>query len=160
MNVLKYLAVDRSLSTGRDVVGRFQLREDCLLPTFQLPASEAGSDGPVPVNPVEKPSPLRRLIGWLTGRKAAVSLRSEEQSAVESTKSVDVAQMSAPTAATVAFRPKSSEESDQRPEQAEFRFENVRVVCNDLHDADFEIVSAPSSRRERTAQVVSLMAGV
>lgn len=44
--------------------------------------------------------------------------------------------------------------------QAEFRFEHVKVVCNDLHDADIEIVSRPSSKQPKpVAASAEMMAG-
>lgn len=153
MNALKYLAVDRSLVTGRDVVGRFQMRNDCLLPQF----NGSDSDRRDETSAAAAPSRWRRLFDWLTGgavsppaplRVAAVSPNGEAPQVNRS-----------PVAAKAASRAQVTVEvPPAKLEQAEFRFEKVRVVCNDLHDADFEIVTLPARKRREAAPVLPQLA--
>lgn len=148
MNALKFLAVDRSLCTGRNVVGRFQMRQDSLLPHFNAAEAEAGTELVEP-RTESQPSRWRRVIEWLTGRKANVVATPVKPA------SVPAHGESVAAVSTTAKRESSCERltspasSNQTLPvvQSEFRFENVKVVCNDLHDADFEIVSVPAAKQ-------------
>jgi len=153
MNMLKYLAVGSSLDSGRDVVGRYRVREASLLPRFD-PDAETGSASAS--RSAKMPPWWRRILNWfrpvtpspmvvpsasnpgeLTNRSEIGDLKPEPQE-------VSVASPTAPSGPQIGD---GVGRKAQKPVQNEFRFENVMVVCNDLHDADFEIVSRPRGRR-------------
>jgi len=142
---MKYLMVDRSLSTGRDVIGRFQVREGCSLPKFCSEAPE------VPVE-VRTSSPWWQWLHRMAGRAqpaqgAAIVSGSEAGDRRLVARTDDGAETSTvvPAVALSGLPPV------KRCAQTEFRFDHVRVVCNDLHDADFELVAASVEKREPRA---------
>jgi len=150
MNSLKLLAFGNSLAAGREVVGRFREREDCVLPRFAAaahgrdgswwrrllarfrPGPPAGLESPVSTSPVQAPALLLEsstLTAEPTaGEPAIVSLPAAPPT---------VADRGAITQRLVTAR------------QREFRFEHVTVVCNDLHDADLEFISLKSGDDNR-----------
>jgi len=152
MNALKFLAVDRSLDSGKDFVGRFQMREPGMLPVLTEKRSvvaanqtEAGAS---------RRSMWRRFVGWIgrakpagqTAAGASVQIQSELQKfrKTEADEPKPVVEVSEPSAeagsrfaALASYNPFNR--ADKKVVQAEFRFENVRVVCNELHDTDFII---------------------
>lgn len=144
MNSLKLLAFGNSLAAGRDVVGRFREREDCILPRFEATPAGQGE------------SWWRRLLARLRPATPVVT---------ESSANTPVQAPSSPIASSARAAERTGEEartkappaapqasSDNQAtthqlvtaRQREFRFEHVTVVCNDLHDADLEFVSLKS----------------
>lgn len=169
MNTLKFLAVGSSLDSGRDVIGRYRVREASLLPRFEAAADEAspatlsskGSPwwsrllkrfrplspaGPVPVSAAPTPSGESDA-----GRDTRVNLPSPGSGDAGASRSDRL---------TEAVPPATARERTARPLQGELRFEKVTVVCNDLHDADFEIVPAPRRPRSGPKPVASPEAAV
>lgn len=155
MNSLKFLAVNASLETGREVVGRFQMREECLLPRFGG-ANPEGSDRSAVSAAPSRPAWWRGLFRWFRKTRAE---RPGDSNEARSPSAFDTPppelHSSQPTMARLADPSERAPVANREPEpagpqgavQAEFRFENVKVVCNDLHDADFEIVSRPQQGR-------------
>lgn len=155
MNSLKFLAVNASLETGRDVVGRFQMREECLLPRFGAGNPE-GTDRSAENSPQSRPSWWREFFQLFRRTRVehagGSEMKADSRVADGAPEEIQAVQ---PAAADSAGPPEETPITRREPElargattvQAEFRFENVRVVCNDLHDADFEIVSRPAGRR-------------
>ncbi len=153
MNMLKYLAVGSSLDSGREVVGRYRVREASLLPRFD-PDAEARSAAAI--GPAKAPSRWRRILSWLRSLAPSpmavpaasypgeLTNQSETRELESEPQEISVA---LPAAATGPRIEDGVRQQAQKPVQNEFRFENVMVVCNDLHDADFEIVSRPRGRR-------------
>lgn len=153
MNSLKFLAVTTSLETGRDVVGRFRMRDECSLPRF----IEGQADEPETV----RPSWWRRLWArvwrvskWNSPFQAEVSASpatreefSKEPAIVSTAKSEPTEKLDASGDVVAAVTHSGMRAERREVVQVEFRFEHVKVVCNDLHDADIEIVS-PSSRKQ------------
>ncbi|GEM_PF-2468333 len=156
MNALKFLAVDRSLDSGKDCVGRFQMREPGMLPVLneRRPATVA-TKPEVHAKP-QKPgrSMWRRLVGWV-GRNSSSDMNAkaapvENQPELQPVREV-VPEVSVATAQAVDSKPDGGgrfarfagynpfHRTEKKVVQAEFRFENVRVVCNELHDTDFII---------------------
>lgn len=151
MNSLKLLAFGNSLAAGREVVGRFREREDCVLPRFEAaadgrdgswwrrllarfrPGLPAGVESPVSTAPVQAPAPPL-ASSTLTAEPTAGETATISLPAAPPT----VADHGAITQRLVTAR------------QREFRFEHVTVVCNDLHDADLEFVSLKSGGDQRT----------
>jgi hypothetical protein len=153
MNALKFLAVDRSLDSGKDRVGRFQMRELGMLPvlTEKRPAAVAAQPS-APAKPgTSRRSMWRRLVGWV-GRSGSVDVdatgvpvedqpelqpvcRAQPEAAAPTTESN--AEAGGRFARFTGYNPFNR--TEKKAVQAEFRFENVRVVCNELHDTDFII---------------------
>lgn len=163
MNTLKFLAVDSSLDSGRDVVGRYRLREERLLPRFDPDNDASGSPSSFAAR---VSSWWRRLFNNLFGGRSAAAVADPAPAPEPSMVGADaigsskVGEPEAETSEavvelpTVAFAAPAAEAVGQRlpkPEQREFRFAHVTVICNDLHDADIEIVS--TSRRRPPAAV-------
>lgn len=165
MNSLKYLAVNTSLETGREVVGRFRMRDDCLLPRF-------GDDEPMPDSVTPAVARPDRPVSWWRrflmhfGRTQPVSGKrfppysetdgpagnpfvSDSGSGADAVPLIEESAVQSPKTAV------KKQEPLLLPVQAEFRFENVTVVCNDLHDADFEIISRPAARRPAAELLMS-----
>lgn len=158
MNTLKFLAFGRSLATGRDVVGRFRVRHECLLPRFEDETTEEEFSSTVLNTWWRRACNLFRPATRLAWSKKSVPqpvLPTAETGADPITKSETVA--SRPqrigSASTQAFPSSFAAGAKQIPSalQREFRFERVSVVCNDLHDADFEIV--PVSMQARAVSI-------
>jgi hypothetical protein len=162
MKSLRLLAFGSSLASGRDVVGRFRMREECLLPHF---GGEAAS-GPEPRagTPDAGPSWWRRLGGLFRAapRPATrgVDATPDLAPAVPAVEAKPGPQTPAVAdqpgqeqSGIIFYNPFRKEAPESKPRQAEFRFANVTVVCNDLHDADFEIVPAARSRRQAPPRV-------
>lgn len=153
MNTLKFLAVGSSLDSGRDVVGRYRVREASLLPRFD-PDAESGA-APA-IAPAAAPSWWRRILNLLRipatspAANPAASIPGDLPNRSE-TRDLESGPEVIAVASPVATPGPQTEDAVwgqvQKPVQHEFRFENVTVVCNDLHDADFEIVSRPAGRR-------------
>lgn len=151
MNTLKFLAVDHSLESGRNVVGRYRVRESGLLPRFEPGAAPAHASI----------SWWCRLLARFRSRPLPLLSVPEERAMVElpadpptapsgdSVGGVARAPRFPPATLSSGAHPAIQAEAEgvPKPCQREFRFENVKVVCNDLHDADFEIVS--TARRPR-----------
>jgi hypothetical protein len=154
MNTLKFLAVGSSLDSGRDVVGRYRVREASRLPKFD-PDAEAAS---VSVLALGATSWWRRILNMFRSHAPSPTpAPAKAQMASAISHLVNSSEVGQPEPATGETPPVSSAapldpllaEDDRlsKPVQREFRFEHVTVVCNDLHDADFEIVSMPRGRR-------------
>lgn len=152
MNSLNLLSVDRALSDGKEVVGRFQMRDDALLPQFHgkpeaspesVKAEEAAEMRPVdpvavPSNPVKR-SMWRRFFGWV-GRGDADVFRGGSATATGSETPGKPGPVKASGKSAEPRKRFAAFQWGQKDgNQAEFRFENVKVVCNDLSDTDFII---------------------
>jgi hypothetical protein len=152
MNSLKLLAFGNSLAAGREVVGRFREREDCVLPRFEV-APPARTDSwwrrwlarwrPAPpvgmgsvVEPPTEPGPFPAAVSSAPAPAPT--------GGVPVTETPAAALEAAPDSAPVTSRLVTAR-------QREFRFEHVTVVCNDLHDADLEFVSVKPAGRVRAA---------
>lgn len=156
MNTLKFLAVGSSLDSGRDVIGRYRVREASLLPRFEAAADEAS---PATVSTKDSPWWSRLLKRFRALSPAApglitAALTPSGDSDVGLDARVDLATSGNSDAGasrlgglTESVPPATARERTVRPLQGELRFEKVTVVCNDLHDADFEIVPAPPRPR-------------
>jgi hypothetical protein len=167
MNSLKFLAFGKSWAAGRDVIGRFRMRENCLLPRFE---EEPGGVGAA-IEPVSWWRRLGSLFGFRRRSEAAVRpvvpTTEQPEAGVESPFQAvppdDGGNMkpegtpgaaipanpfaAAPVAVAEAPAPAAVKGTAV---QREFRFEHVTVVCNDLHDADVEIEVLPAPRRRRS----------
>jgi hypothetical protein len=138
MSLMRLLAAGKSLVGGRDAAGRYRLSKHAALPKFitsKKPFAVARVEArpPRPVIPQKPPRPVRPLIQKLNPLSflAAVKL--------------------APKPAHTAF-PKA-------PVQGVLSLDKVKVVRNDLSDADLEVVPVKSSVArqggERTLAAVS-----
>lgn len=138
----------------KEMMGRFHVKDAGLIQVVKGPpssgrsgngeASAAESDGPRESGR----SMWRKFFGWFGARQVsprpASGVVSEEQPELAS---VDDRNEVAPGKPVVEskkrFRLLPGRNPFGRPAkepvQAEFRFENVRVVCNELHDTDFII---------------------
>lgn len=147
MNSLKLLAFGNSLAPGRDVVGRFREREDCVLPRFEaVPAGLGGSwwrrllarfrpQTPVPTESCANPPALPAPV---------------EGNALAAEPTCGEPATTAPPALSRAIMDEGTATNRLvTARQREFRFEHVTVVCNDLHDADIEFVSVNSAADTR-----------
>jgi len=149
MNTLKFLAVGSSLDAGREVVGRYRLREAGMLPRFEseppsTPASwwrrlMARLQALVFSPPMAVASPLTDSLAI----EPAVSGKADLGAAT----GAGASPVAAPSPESISRTGNTTGGQLPKPFQHEFRFASVTVVCNDLHDADIEIVS--SSRRRR-----------
>lgn len=166
MNSLKFLAVTSSLETGRDVVGRFRVRNECSLPRFVAGQSDESEDIQPsfwrrlwsrvwPARKVESPFKAEAGGDVVTRPEPSIAHKSESPTFEESSLEFDGERDAAPVVE------RSGMLLDRGAVvQAEFRFEHVKVVCNDLHDADIEIVSRPSSKQSKqVAATAEMMAG-
>lgn len=161
MNALKLLFCGNSLAPGQDVVGRFRMREDQLLPRFG--GDLAGK--PTAADPSVGRSLWTRLRRIFSG--GGINLKSSAGDGLFTTSAVndnvagmvDAALAQSPEAEQVEIARKPNffrtQPRDAKVVQAEFRFGKVKVVCNDLHDADFEIVSAPQKRNVAPVSALS-----
>lgn len=147
MNTLKFLAFGRSLATGREVVGRFRVRHECLLPRFEDETSEQELSSGALNNwwrrfcnlfrPGDRPTWAKKAAPQPVLPMAEAAADPVVQSETFASGSPLIG------AASVQALPPSFTAGARRTPSAlqrEFRFERVSVVCNDLHDADFEIV--------------------
>jgi hypothetical protein len=164
MNSLKLLAFGNSLAPGRDVVGRFREREDCVLPRFEAaPAGQGGSwwrrllarfrpETPVPTESCANTPTLPALSAPV------------EVNALAAEPACGEPVITTPPAVPRATLDQGTETNRLvTARQREFRFEHVTVVCNDLHDADFEFVTlkpAGDARKQPERRRTPVTAGV
>lgn len=156
MNALKFLAVDRSLDSGKDFVGRFRMREFGMLPELTEKRSVAveSESAAVAERPTSRQSMWRRLVGWV-GRTGPMTANPKTGS-VEKKRERQLFRQTTPEQLEPAAGPSGVKveggrrfalfascnpfgRTEKKVVQAEFRFEHVRVVCNELHDTDFII---------------------
>lgn len=158
MNTLKFLAFGRSLATGREVVGRFRVRHECLLPRFEEETSEQELSSGVLNNWWRRACSLFRPGARLAWAKKAApqTVPPMAEAAAELVVKSEAFASASPligAASVQALPPNFTAGARRTPSalQREFRFERVSVVCNDLHDADFEIV--PVSMQARAVSI-------
>ena len=154
MNALKFLAVDRSLDSAKDVVGRYQVRTRGLLPVLNSGSPPAAGSRTTPRTDRAEPSTprrsvWRRFLGWVarTNRDGAArrhgrvesqpELPAAGEASVGDGQSGDVGEQRIRSSRFSGYNP--FHRAEKKDLQIEFRFENVRVVCNELHDTDFII---------------------
>ena len=156
MNALRLLFCGNSLAPGHDIVGRFRMRDDQLLPRFgadSQPEPTAATKGDVDSwwKRLHKSIFRGSLNPLRFTRNGSFAAPVTERDAVR------MAPAAAPVAARAAdeqndgvrvLNPFQRTPHDPKPGQTEFRFEKLKVVCNDLHDADFEVVALPKNRQQ------------
>lgn len=159
MNAHKYLVVDRSLDSEKEVAERFQMGAPRAITEFDQEFEEStvsGVDGEAPAPQSESSggrSMWRTFFGWLAPIRSADRDSSETRQETQAELSgVSDVRSSAEGSDAVAPSEETSKRSGRsflkrnpfvrrstEPVQAEFRFEHVKVVCNELHDTDFII---------------------
>lgn len=144
MNSLRLLEAGTTVTPVRDETGKFRLRGGVTMPRFnQRPDATA-----------QRPWWKRLTATLLFWRRpepgtvvAARGPRAEPIATARPTKTARTRAGLKTGRGRLAWAGRRAPAED-KPVQAEFRFEDVRVVCNDLDDTDFIVRPQPVAPRE------------
>jgi len=163
MSLMQLLATGTSLIAGQDLVGRYRLPRQAVLPHFGSmknpfastvsPAgeSEPTSAKPMGAAPTEPEASLQRPLPKAEPNRA-VAVVDHHPSPGKASSARDWVAWFNPFAVRqkgLLLRPGMRSSPDVGPLQGELSLENVRVVRNDLRGSDLEFVPLRSSRPTR-----------
>ena len=169
MSLMQLLAVGKSiigLSAGRSP---YRMREENLLPKFG-PAKGAKSKPPAPVEAAPSlPKSVPKVDEPKTSR-AAIETKGTEMNAIVAGTATESepgrTSRSAETAYPIGrwtrlnpFHARFSKQSEAAPVQGELLLETVKVMRNDLSDADLEVVSSEQNSPPRSGSAQRKPAG-